>query len=212
MLKIAAEFERGAMWDMAWRAYAEAIYAGYGPAWPDERARETWLSAEAAGHWSKAAACAQRAGKTHLAENYFVKAAVFGGDKTQETLKGVARRWSESPTSHPAPVDDHTKREALTRIVDLYVEINAHPRALQVIDANGAVFDDPDTLRKKVEDQWLAIVKDASRAAEKVVLYGHEVYPQGDPLKIRIPWAFSDEAVVSVRNRLKAVDTNGTNP
>jgi len=212
MLAIASSFERVGMWDLAWRAYAEAVYSSYVPAWAMENKDETWLSSEASEYWVEAADSVHKAGTADRAQNYLMEAMVFGGDETQDKLKEMARRWSERPTSKPAPVDNDIKRDALTKVVELYVEINAHPRALQVIDENRAVFDDPDTLRKKVEDQWLALVKNASREAEKVTLYGYEVYPHGDPLKVRIPWAFSEGAVNSVRKRLKEVDVNATNP
>ena len=64
-------------------------------------------------------------------------------------------------------------------------------------------------LKKKIEDDWINVIDDHKKLGHgvllisKVLCYGQEVYPKGDPLKVRIPWAFSDEAVASVRNRLK---------
>ena len=103
----------------------------------------------------------------------------------------------------PKPIDPAAKRKALTQAARLYAQLNAHPRALALIDANRDAFEDPDKLRKEMERQWLAVCKDVSRAAEKVTLYGYEVYPGGDPLKVKIPWALSDEAMASVLKRLQ---------
>jgi len=117
-----------------------------------------------------------------------MKAAVFGSDKLYEEAQETAKEWaSETEPPAPPPVDPKVKREALTRAVRLYAELNAHPRALALIEENKNAFEDPDSLRKEIEEQWLAVVKGASRMATKVVLYGHEVYPNGDPLKVRIP-------------------------
>ncbi len=140
-----------------------------------------------------------------------MKAAVFGDDQLYEKTKQTAKRWAAEDAGQmkpvkPEPVDPAVKREALTKVVHLYMQMNAHPRAWALIDAHREAFENPDELRKKVEKDWLAVVKDVSRAAEKVVLYGHEVYPKGDPLKVTIPWALSDEAMASVRKRLNQLD------
>jgi hypothetical protein len=205
IIAIASLLEETGMFDLAWRAQVEAIYCGYSPAWPSENRDGTWLSEETADHWGRAAEYAHRAGRTELGTNYLLKAAVFGGEKAFEKAEKISRKWSAVATSETESkaVDEEARRAALTRVVHLYAEINAHPRALQLLDDYPEVFEDAQKLRKEIEEQWIAVVKDASRAAIQVTLYGTQVYPTGDPLKVRIPWAFSDEAVRSVRDRLK---------
>lgn len=213
MLEAAASLEQAGLYDLAWRAYAEAVYASFSPAWIKEKLEETWLSPAPAEYWAKAAQCAYKAGKQELAWDYLTKAAVLGTDKLYEEAQATAKEWSAVAELRPTPaqpVDPNVKREALTKAVRLYAELNAHPRALALIEANRAVFEDPDRLRKEIEEQWLAVVKDMSRAARKVTLYGYEVYPNGDPLKVRIPWALSDEAMASVRERLQAASAQPT--
>ena len=179
VIELAVSLERAGLHDLAWRAYAEAIYAGFTTAWIKERLEETWLSPQAAEYWYKAAECAHRAGKEKLAWDYLTKAAVFGTDKLCEEAQATAKRWANAkPGITAKPVAAGIKRKALLRAVQLYAEMNAHPRAWALIDANRDVFENPDRLRKEVEEKWLAVVKDVSRAANKVTLYGHEVYPK----------------------------------
>ena len=139
-----------------------------------------------------------------------MKAAVFGTERLYGEARATAEEWSAAARGEaiaPQPVDPAVRRDALTRAVRLYAELNAHPRALALIERNWEAFTDPDGLRKEIEDAWLVVVRDVSRQARKVTLYGHEVYPDGDPLNARIPWALSDEAMASVRKRLRAVTT-----
>lgn len=205
IMHIGDEFERAGEWDLAWRAHVESIYGSYSPAWPSENIEEgTWVSEETAVYWERAAECAHKAGKAELGTNYLLKAAVFGGEKACGKVETISRKWSAAASeTESRPIDEEVRRDALTKVVHLYAEINAHPRAFQLLDDYPEVFEDTQRLRKEIEEQWIAVVKDASRVAKKVTLYGTEVYPSGDPLKVRIPWAFSDEAVGSVRDRLK---------
>jgi hypothetical protein len=205
----ATEFERAGLWDQAWRAYASTIYTNNAPPWAWEPVTEktcTYISPGTAPLWVKVAECAYKAGKKDLAMDYLMKAAVFGEDDLWESIKEKALCWSIKtiPDAIQEPIDEKVKCEALTKVVRLYARLNAHPRAFQLMDEYPKAFGDSLTqLRKQTEEQWLAVVKDVSRVSTKVVYYGCEVYPKGDPLKVRIPWAFSDEAVVSVRNKLK---------
>lgn len=212
MFAVAGHLERAGLYDLAWRAYAEAIYVGFPPAWIGENWEGTWVSPRAAEYWAKAAQCARLAGKKKLAWAYLTKAAIFGNEEVYARTQTTARKWNAEakaaattkPTA-PKPIDPGVKREALTEAVRLYARLNAHPRGLALIDANRNAFEDPDKLRKEMERQWMAVVKDASRGARKVTLYGYEVYPKGDPLKVRIPWGLSDKGMTSVLKRLRPV-------
>ena len=206
MLSVATCLAKAGLPDLAWRAYAETAYAALSPPWVGQKSGDTWLSPAAAECWGKAALCAREASRRELAWDYLMKAAVFGDDALFELSLGTAKEWTAQPEPPaPAPVDPAVKREVLTRAVRLYAEMNAHPRAFTLIDENRDAFEDPDGLRREIEEQWLAVVEDVSRDAEKVTLYGLQVHPEGDPLKVRIPWALSDEALSHVREQLASL-------
>lgn len=221
MFAVAGHLQQAGLNDLAWRAYAEAVYVGFAPAWIKENLEETWVSPQAAEYWANAAECARLAGKKNLAWAYLTKAAIFGNEQLYARTQTTAHKWNAEakaaattkPTA-PKPIDPAVKRKALTQAVWLYAQLNAHPRALALIDANRNAFENPDKLHEEMERQWLAVVKDVSRAAKKVTLYGYEVYPKGDPLKMRIPWALSDKAMTSVLKRLRPVSaqTSTTQP
>jgi hypothetical protein len=213
MLEIAGCLQRCGFHELARRAYAEAVYSTFAPAWIMEPCQGSWLSPEAAELWAEAAQCARLAGRQELAWYYLMKAAVFGSDALFEQTRVTAEQWSNEPKpAAPPAVDPVVKREALTRVVRLYAELNAHPRALLLIDENRDALDDPDALRKEIVEQWLPVVREASAFATRVTLYGYEVYPGGDPLKVRIPWALSDDALDSVRERLAAIRATAEPP
>lgn len=209
LVEVGELLENAGQYDLAWRAYVEAVYAGFSQTWIKERLEATWLSPEAATYWYKAAVCAHESGRSEVAWDYLTKAAVFGSDALYRGVLVTAKEWESKPeaASQPAtgnPVDVKAARKALAKVVRLYQEMNMHPRAWALIDASPAFFDDPDKLRKEIKDHWVMVIKDVSRFSTKVVVYGQEVYPTGDPLRVGIPWALSDEAFVSVRKRLAA--------
>ncbi len=198
MLEIAAEFDRAGEWDLAWRAYVEGICSSFSPdALSNIRVRNTWLSADTVKYWIRAGECARQAGREELGESCLLNAAVFGGEEDYRKVGEILRKWAEEAQDEvePEPVDEDVRREALTKIVHMYAQANAHPRAFQLFDDYPDVFENGEKLRKEIEGQWLAVIKAMYGAASKVRVYGFEVFPNGDPLKVRVPWAFSDEAV-----------------
>jgi hypothetical protein len=211
---MAESLEQAGLYGVAWRCYAEATYAGFHTAWVTHRTdSENWLCPDAAEYWAKAARCARLAGRQEVAWDFLTKAAVFGSDELYQETQVIAKEWSENPEpTPPPPVDPAVKRGALMRAVRLYAELNAHPRALMLIDENRDAFEDPDGLRKEIEEQWVAVVGEVTKFTKVLTLYGYQVYPDGDPLKVRIPWALSDEALADVRTRLAAHDEAADEP
>lgn len=206
MLEVARKFEEAEEWDLAWRAYVEGICCEFTVpfSWND---RGTWHSDETAKYWLKVAECAHKANNKKLAENYLFKAAFFGdnsiSNKVDKLYEGVNNNHQQSVlVPHDLSIDN--KRKALEEVVFLYAKINVHPRALQLLYDYKDLFPNAEEIRKRIEDEWIEISKNSSRGLSKGILYGVEVYPaKNDPLKIRVPWAFSDEAVESVRKRLR---------
>lgn len=213
---VAGHLRRAGLHDLAWRAYAEAVYVGFVPAWIGENREDgTWVCPRAAEYWAMAAECAYRAARKELAWAYLIKAAILGDENLYARTRATARKWNAEaaatakPTA-PRPIDPEIKRKALTQAIRAYAQLNAHPRSLALIAANRNSIEDPDKLRKEIERQWMAVVKDVSRSATKVIVYDYEVYPKGDPLKVRIPWALSDKAMTSVPGLLRRVSTQPT--
>jgi hypothetical protein len=207
MLKLAREFEHAGEWDLAWRAYAEAIYSSFLPVLSTTKSdhSETWLSEEVARYWIRAGECARWAGREDLAESFLTKAAVFADENDHKMIQQVFAKWTsvKQEPADPKRVDENEKSDALTEVVNLYATINAHPRSLQVLDEFATHIHDPEGLRDKIEKEWIAIIKDHSRASSKVILYGEVLYPEGEPLAFRIPWAFADENVKCIMMELQ---------
>ena len=210
MLQIAVEFEHAMLWDLAWKAYANAIYSSYRSPLSDKYCG--WISSTTGHLWLKTAECAYKAGQNDIALEYLMKVAVFGPEDLQEMVSEKFILWSskENINNKTIVVDNVARRQALTNVVKLYMEINAHPYALQILNEYKMCVDNPVNLQKQAENEWMAIIKhkvaaisDPHDLNNKIVFYGQEFYPKGNPVKIKIPWAFSDEAVASVRNKLK---------
>jgi hypothetical protein len=90
-------------------------------------------------------------------------------------------------------------------IVERYQKMRAHPRAWLFIQEHKSEFDDPDGLIKKVQDDWLELIKRISnpRVSRKIVMYGVQLYPDGaDPLSVEIPWAFPEGSLEKLKERL----------
>lgn len=211
MIQIADAFSHAGLNAWAWKAYAEAVYVAYSPSWIGEHIDNTWVSTSAANCWARAAECAYQAGEESIAWDYLMKAAVFGDETQYKAVQGIAIKWrsgAKRSTDKGRPLveaeNPTVKQEALEKIVRLYTEMNAHPRAIAIIKANRDAFRNHDQLHDKVQQQWLAVVKDVSRAAKKVMLYGAVVFPDDHAGEVSIPWLLSTDAVASVRNRLKA--------
>jgi hypothetical protein len=208
MMRVANLLRDAQFPSLALGVYVESGYMESSPPLLGKSFSDTWLSPKAAVYWAKAAECARLAGKTELGWGYLMKAAVFGDEKTYQAALKTAKQWEledKNPPKkpNPKPVDPKVRREALTEVVRLYAKMNAHPRAWELIDAYPDAFENPKALKKEIQNEWLAVVKDVSRVAKKVVLYGQEVHPNGDPLKVKIPQAMSDEAIKKVNQKLK---------
>jgi hypothetical protein len=206
MQRLATSFETVGLWDLAWRAYADFIYSNHAPPWGGDTVTETYISPTTGYLWIKIAECAYKADKKDIAMDYLMKAAVFGNDDLLKIVKEKVFLLSVNPVADVKQnyVDEKIKSQELKRVILLYTRLIAHPRAFQVMDEYPDAFGDSlDKLRKQTENDWLVVVKNSAQFAKKVVYYGQEVHPMGNPLKVRIPWTFSDEVVISVRNKLK---------
>jgi len=78
----------------------------------------------------------------------------------------------------PGLTEEEIRREYWDIIIDAYMKINAHPRAWALINEYPEEFENPEELKKKVQDDWLDLVGNLIQfgefiRAKKVEVYGH---------------------------------------
>ncbi len=186
--RIAALFRTAQFRSEAWMASVEAAYAT-APSWIGaEWISNTWFSPETAFLWRNAGESAWKAGEHVLAYDYLTKFAIFGSEAQFDEAKQIAGKWKAGKPQEDEPEVPRAERQkALKEILRLYAELNAHPRALELIERYGDWFDDSGDLYAQYSEQWKAIVKSYSRAKRRVVLFGVTVTDDMDPTTIRIP-------------------------
>jgi len=198
-------------YDKAWRSYLELAYFNKNPhLLNSKKYDDTPLSSKNAHNWYSAAENAYRAGEHNLAWGLLLKAAVFGDEKLHEQALNTAKQWvdvetgnAELPKQKLLASDERKKK--LKEIVMVYKEMNAHPRAWAIIDEYKDEFDDPEGLKKEIQDDWIDLVDMLCGSAIRVVLYGYEllrtdVAEDGTTIKVRpyapldvtIPWIYPD--------------------
>ncbi len=218
--KCASLLEQAGLYDLAWRVYLEG--AAFPPRW-GESINNSSLCPSVAPLSLKIARAARLARRDDIAWQFLMKAAVFGDESVYESSLSLAEEWENedalaektgTPRPEPEPIPLDTRREALTQAVRLCAECNAHPRAWALIDAHPDAFEDPVALRKEITDGWRAIVDTLVDYLQRytgpehpktLTIYGTTVYPDGDPLAVKIPWPFSDDAMEYARKRMREI-------
>jgi len=209
MVYIATKYGQAGLYESAWKAYIEAIYAGT-PSWvnpelcpPREKA---WFSPDSAPLWAQAAHHAWDAGEHRLAYEYLAKSVIFGPESQVDKAKEMLKLWKEEQGKKRPEIPKEQQREAIEEIVRLYVEMNAHPRALAVIQEHKGLLDKPNELYEKYATEWKAIVKECfDNWTKVVVLYGVKLTKDDDPTSIKIPWACTSEAVKEAKAAVEEV-------
>ena len=205
-------------YDKAWRASLESAYFDKSPNLSD-RSRNgdrNVLSTKNAVRWHDAAESAYRAGERDLAWGFLMKAAVFGDERLYATTLETAKLWidvEDGTTELPKPelLTPEERKRKFKEIVLVYKNMNIHPRAWAIIDEYWEEFDDPDGLKKEIQDDWLELTNLLFYAATRapvgvIVLYGYNLLVIGgvaedgtrleirqhDPLDVKIPWIYPD--------------------
>jgi len=195
---VARAFRRIGFAGSAWKAYAESIYL-LPPGWIKNPGGCSWFHPDTAKLWLTAAAQAWQADEISTAWDYLTKAAVFGSAHTREEALTTARMWQDADSEPQDDVPVARQREGLEKIIRLYCEINAHPRALDLINEHRAILTDSELLSRECCQEWQGIVKHYRRGKSKAVLYGVEITEDTDACTIRIPEALSDKAIDKAR-------------
>ena len=145
-----------------------------------------------------------------------VAATQYTPEEYREMLNGVlqAMKWQESEIyklkeSANLITSQGKKQRIAERIVRSYMGVNAHPRAWALIDEYWADFDEPERLKKEVQDDWLNLIQRLSSRATspgaRIIVYGYEVLRveraedgtvieirPHDPLDVKIPWIYPE--------------------
>lgn len=211
-LEIAKSLDKIKLYDFAWRNYALHLCREYRPASIKENENIICHQyPDVAKYWLRAAECAYIAGRKDICWDFLMKAAVYGDDDTYDMAIKTAKLWADSekegknpyPDSEK-PVDDKEKAKELEKIINLYAKMNTHPRAFELIKKNWDILDNPQKLYDNLSVEWKKVVKYSRDInLKKYILWGTEVWPEGDPMKVRIPWAFEEDSVEKIKKLLK---------
>lgn len=214
-ISIAEKYAQGGFVEPAWKAYIEAIYGGLAPGWINDPPRERgWFSSDSAELWAQAARNAWDADEHQLAYDYLAKSVIFGPEDQIDKAKEILKLWKSEPNKKKHEISKEQQLKSLEEIAKLYAEMNAHPRALELIKTYRQSFDKPDELYEKYSKEWKTIVQSYSRGAKKAVLYGVAITPDVDLTTITIPFPCSQQAVESTKAKvldiLKETSTSST--
>ncbi len=215
-LAVANLWEEHGLYNEASLAYREAIYA--------INMRETlispqlyergWLGVDVCDLWLSAAKCDWRAGRRAEAFEALAKGMIFGSEEHFERGREIANRFvkymkEDKAADDKSPSYVSIPREALRQIVLKYTSpVNAHPRALAILDEYGWVFTEEEhrSIRQEINECWLETIErhlQVYRVREGVLyLFGHNIYPEDERLEVRVLPPLSEEAIENVAKAL----------
>lgn len=204
-------WEQSGRYDEAALSYREAVFCEGWLRFERIAIHEGWLSLTTAPLWFRVAENDWRAGRQMEAFESLAKGMVFGNDQHFAEGKQLAERLArpaERPADDPAQLDADT----LLRIITLYREMNAHPRAMWLLEEHRDLF---------AEDAWQAAWDDVTREwlervkghlamyvirEGEIYLFGHNVFPEDQRLKVRVPPAYHPEALERLRRAVEVKD------
>lgn len=201
--KIAELFEEAGLRDYSYYSFLEYMYSFLGGAVTDYKGVRIPASPKIIFIWRRAAKNAFKAGMLDEALSCIAKAMIYGDEKEYQDVLAEVQSWSDDDAEDRREIDAEEQGKLLLEIITLYIEIGAHPRAISLIDAHPKLFRDPDDTKRNVQQDWIKLVDGMKPLRKKLVLYGTEVWPDGDPLTVAIPWPCSKEARIEVRNILE---------
>ena len=203
---MAKKYENIGKFRYAGLAYLEYIYAGLSQSFLFEipEPGNALFSNEQAKLWLSVAENMNRTKNVNNAIGYLLRSVVFGDGEDEEYCIDLAVEWGNRATSEDVvQIDSLEKTKILESIIESYVKLNMHPRAWTLVDEFANEITNPKELKNRITEDWLKIVEESKRGRTKVVLYNQEVWPNGDPLSVTIPWPCSDDAIAKVQEILK---------
>jgi hypothetical protein len=204
-LKIAEVLEGARIYKHAYFSFLEYIYAvlACAPITEDYGTRNAaWFTPDTVVLWRRAAENAFKAGMMDEARACIAKAIIFSVEEERLSILEEVRSWRIGAGSPPGS-DVPPNGRLLSDVISLYMEIGAHPRAIALVSDYSELFFDPEATKRKIQNEWLQLVESMKSSRMKLVLYGTEVWPNGDPLVVTIPWPCSKEAIVKIGRLLQ---------
>ena len=204
MLAVAESFESIFSYDLSMNAYLDYIYTCLAPSemsfsFHNPKVRG-WFTPDTGRIWRRVANAAFFAGERINAYEYLAKSVIFGKEDGEKEARLLIETWNMSSELPEVSLD--SKKQMLDTILSMYIEMNIHPRCMDVINAHRESFEEESTIITDIQKRWVSLTEKL-KVHKKVVLYGQEIWPNGDPLSVTIPWPCSEEAIAKVQEILK---------
>jgi hypothetical protein len=180
-------------------AYVEAIYA---TAVPIGSGR--WLSPKTADLWLSAARAAAGADMRAFGA-YAAKAILFGDEAQAAEGYDLLDRAVEARGDQPKPTP-HPDRDSLLKIARLYVDMNMHPRALQLLaDYKDLLAPEGQELADKWKAEWSRLVAEFCAGRTPCTLFGQDVSTPEKGAGVRVPWPCEKQALAEATKILESL-------
>jgi len=209
LLKISDRFESVQLYERAYSSYLSYVYAEFGTASCLQNGirvgQKVAFCPEASSHWKRVAELAYKAGKTKDSLGYLAKSAILAKEfEPVAFMKAIDSVLKKLP-AEKKPADEILKKDILA-LSELFKRINAHPAAWAILEQHTELFGGKKAVEletKSIKEEWVALLKPHRDASPLVILYDYKIYPNGDPLKVKILQAMSAEAIKKVNKQLK---------
>ncbi len=199
-------------------SYREAIYARYMidslNLSSAQLNKEGWLGVDVANLWLSAAECDWLASRHTEAFEALAKGMIFGNENHFAQGKEIAERFMKymegnKQVGEKSDLSEETVKKLVQQISLAYSgNMNAHPRALMLLDEYGEEFgEELSTLKRNIKEKWDSLVERyiwLHRVQEKqIYLYGHNVYPENKRFNVIIPHPLDKEVLDKIVKTLK---------
>ena len=208
LLEIAAYFEQLSMFEYACYAYMEYLYAFRFHGWIRQKTpigdNSGWLTSSNGLIHELIAKNAKKSGFEDLMYTHLAKAVIFG-DRGSDAAAKIAslKLFSGDPEVPSVELPFQERDLLLSKIADLYISMNMHPRAISLIKEHETLMNNSFARILDIQSQWLGLIEAYKAIYPKIVLFGQEVWPNGDPMAIAAPWPSSDEAMAMAQEIIK---------
>lgn len=160
--------------------------------------------------WLKMAKNAFDATEFELALGFWTNAALYADEEGLSKCLTLVNTWDASKDAAVTPtnpsnlkIQRNTRKNKFLEIINAYQELNIHPRAWALIDEFPEEFDTPDVLKSELQSDWVRILREPQNLQIPQYIYGSLIFPNGDPLSVRIPEPCSREAMIKVKELLR---------
>lgn len=189
-------FEMG-MLHAAANAYTEYIYGEFALTGTfvvskSNPQHASWSSSESAPYWLIVADLSWRDGDTARAAASLARAIIFGDEETAGKGVALLHKIKDSVMTKQQPANPSPK--LIREIAQLYVRMNMHPRALQLLRENKEIVGgDSEDLVKRYKNDWMQKIQtfcsNVNSSNGRCILFGQDVLPiETKGMAISIPY------------------------